>query len=186
MLSPYHCQVCPQSSLGLSSAEETANSFIGNAMLKAEHVAKHTEHAVLADDSGITVAALNGAPGIRSARYAKDAGSAQSNLDYLLSRLQTIDDPKPAAYFSCALAYLPPRTSVALPPPLLIESRWSGYLVRQAVGDHGFGYDPIFYVPERSCTAAQLSHADKNTMSHRARAMRQLLLFFEASTAHVN
>ena len=177
LLSPLGCRLSPQSLLGIGAAEESGDSFVKNALLKARHAARHTDQAILADDSGLEVEALDGEPGVRSARYAQDHGSELSNVGYLLSRLADISDPRPRARFSCAVVYLPGHGR----PPLMIESSWSGYLARSAAGDHGFGYDPIFYLPEHQCTAAQLKPALKNAISHRGRALRQLLAFFAAA-----
>ena len=176
ILAPLDCTLIPQSQLGIDAAEETGSSFVANALLKAHHVEQHTDQAILADDSGLEVEVLGGAPGLRSARYAQDHGSALSNLDYLLSRLATVSDARPRAHFVCAVVYLPGHRR----PPLMFESSWSGYLVRTAVGDHGFAYDPIFYLPEYQCTAAQLAPAHKNAVSHRGRALQQLLAFLTA------
>ena len=174
ILSPFGCAVYSQAQLGLGEAEETGNSFMENALIKMRHASRHTDQAILADDSGIQVDALGGEPGIYSARYASRHGSKLSNMDYLLARLQELPEPYPRACFCCAIAYSAGRAA----PALMIESRWSGHLVRSPAGDHGFGYDPIFYLRDYRCTAAQLEPAQKNAISHRGRALRQLLAFF--------
>lgn len=176
MLSPLACTIRPQSQLDIAAAEETGSSFVENALIKARHVGRQTKQAVLADDSGLRVDALGGEPGLYSARYAANAGSQLSNLNYLLARLDEVPHARPRACFFCAVVYWPADGK----PPLIIESCWSGCLVRSPAGDHGFAYDPIFYLPEYQCTAAQLAPEQKNALSHRGRALRQLLAFFNA------
>ncbi|MCY1349242.1 dITP/XTP pyrophosphatase [compost metagenome] len=150
--------------------EETGLSFIENAILKARHAAKVSGLPALADDSGLAVDALGGAPGIYSARYADGAGDAANNAK-LLAALENVPDAERGAQFVCALALLRHADD---PLPILCEGLWHGRILHAARGAHGFGYDPLFWVPERDCSSAELPPAEKNQLSHRARAMAQL------------
>ena len=148
---------------------ETGTTFVENAIIKARHGAKISGLATLADDSGLIVPALGGAPGIYSARYAGDQTTDQKNTDQLLSDMNAMDNR--LAYFYCCLVLMQHADD---PAPLIAEGRWYGKISLQASGDGGFGYDPIFYLPELACTAAQLSPLDKMRISHRGQAVQQL------------
>ncbi|MBM7062372.1 RdgB/HAM1 family non-canonical purine NTP pyrophosphatase [Pseudomonas sp. UL073] len=150
--------------------EETGLSFIENAILKARHAARVSGLPALADDSGLAVDHLGGAPGIYSARYADGQGDAANNAK-LLEVLKDVPDAERGAQFVCALALLRHADD---PLPILCEGLWHGRILHAARGAHGFGYDPLFWVPERDCSSAELSPAEKNQLSHRARAMAQL------------
>lgn len=158
-----------QSDFDITPAEETAGTFIENALIKARHAAALTGLPALADDSGICVEALAGNPGVRSARYAGPGASDQDNLAKLLDDMRSIDNR--AASFYCVLVYLAAADD---PAPLVAEGRWHGELSRQPAGQHGFGYDPIFYLPDAGCTAAELEPAQKNLVSHRGLALGRL------------
>ena len=147
--------------------EETGLSFVENAILKARHAARVSGLPALADDSGLAVDALGGAPGIYSARYAGGKDDAANNAK-LLEALRDVLDAERGAQFVCALALV--RHSED-PLPILCEGLWHGRILHEARGEHGFGYDPLFWVPERECSSAELSPSDKNQISHRARAM---------------
>lgn len=164
-------QVIPQSELGVSSAEETGFSFIENAILKARHVAEFTGLPAIADDSGLVVNALDGAPGIYSARYAGAQASSDDNIEKLLHSMKEIPDSARKAYFYCVIVYLQHARD---PVPIICTGQWQGIIARDREGTHGFGYDPVFYVPEYNCTAAGLPGEIKNSISHRARAMKKL------------
>lgn len=169
LLKPIVC--IPQATLNISDAEESGISFVENALIKARHAATQGSCAALADDSGLVVDVLKGEPGIYSARFATLHHSTLDNISYLLERLTDVPMPARRAYFYCALVLL---QHAADPTPLIVTGKWPGYIAMQTAGEGGFGYDPIFYVPEFQCTAAQLTPAQKNKMSHRGQAMRAL------------
>ncbi|MGH8435742.1 MAG: RdgB/HAM1 family non-canonical purine NTP pyrophosphatase [Pseudomonas sp.] len=150
--------------------EETGLSFIENAILKARNAAKVSGLPALADDSGLAVDALGGAPGIYSARYADGRGDAANNAK-LLATLQGVPQAERGAQFVCALALVRHAED---PLPIICEGLWHGRILEEARGAQGFGYDPLFWVPERDCSSAELSPAEKNQLSHRARAMALL------------
>ena len=163
-------KVRPQSDFTDIEAEETGLTFVENALIKARHAASVSGLPALADDSGLAVDALGGAPGIYSARYAGGAGDAANNAK-LLDALKDVPDAERGARFICALALLRHAED---PIPLICEGAWEGRILHAASGEHGFGYDPLFWVPERDCSSAELSPQEKNQLSHRARAMAQL------------
>ncbi|HBM08869.1 MULTISPECIES: RdgB/HAM1 family non-canonical purine NTP pyrophosphatase [Pseudomonadaceae] len=150
--------------------EETGLSFVENAILKARNAARISGLPALADDSGLAVDHLGGAPGIYSARYAGGQGDAANNAK-LLDALKDVPDAERGAQFVCALALLRHADD---PLPILCEGLWQGRILHSAQGEHGFGYDPLFWVPERDCSSAELAPKDKNQLSHRARAMALL------------
>ncbi|WP_205342999.1 RdgB/HAM1 family non-canonical purine NTP pyrophosphatase [Denitrificimonas caeni] len=150
--------------------EETGLSFIENAILKARNACKVSGLPALADDSGLTVDYLNGAPGIYSARYSETGGDAGNNQK-LLAALQGVPDAQRGAQFICVLALLQHADD---PLPIICEGRWHGRILHAAQGEHGFGYDPLFYVAEQQCSSAELPSALKNQLSHRAQAMQRL------------
>jgi len=147
--------------------EETGLSFVENAILKARNAARLSGLPALADDSGLAVDALGGAPGIYSARYADGQGDAANNAK-LLDALREVPDAERGAQFVCALALVRHADD---PLPIICEGLWPGSILYAARGDQGFGYDPLFWVPERGCSSAELPSAEKNRISHRARAM---------------
>ena len=163
-------KVRPQSDFTDIEAEETGLTFVENALIKARHAASVSGLPALADDSGLAVDALGGAPGIYSARYAGGAGDAANNAK-LLDALKDVPDAERGAQFICALVLLRHAED---PIPLICEGAWEGRILHAASGEHGFGYDPLFWVPERDCSSAELSPQEKNQLSHRARAMAQL------------
>lgn len=150
--------------------EETGLSFVENAILKARHAARVSGLPALADDSGLAVDALGGAPGIYSARYAGGGGDAANNAK-LLEALRDVPDAERGARFVCALALVRHAED---PLPILCEGLWHGRILHAPRGAQGFGYDPLFWVPETDCASAELAAAEKNQLSHRARAMAQL------------
>jgi XTP/dITP diphosphohydrolase len=150
--------------------EETGLSFVENAILKARNAARISSLPALADDSGLAVDYLGGAPGIYSARYADGQGDAANNAK-LLQALTGVPDAERGAQFVCALALVRHADD---PLPMLCEGLWQGRILHAPQGEHGFGYDPLFWVPERNCSSAELTPADKNQLSHRARAMALL------------
>ena len=172
LLAAFGLDIVAQTELGVESAEETGLTFIENAILKARHAAEITGLPAIADDSGLAVNALGGAPGIYSARYAGVDASDQQNLDKLLVALENVPDGKRQAQFHCVLVYL---RHAADPTPLVFHGSWAGEITRAAAGAGGFGYDPIFYVPESGKTAAELSKDEKRAVSHRGKALTLLL-----------
>lgn len=157
-----------QSAFGVGDADETGLSFIENAILKARHAARATGLPALGDDSGLCVDALDGAPGLYSARYAGTHGDAGANIDKLLRALDGIEDASRAARFVCALALVRHAED---PQPLVAEGLWEGRILHARQGGNGFGYDPVFFSPAHGCSAAELPAAIKNRDSHRSRAL---------------
>lgn len=172
LLAAFGLDIVAQTELGVESAEETGLTFIENAILKARHAAEITGLPAIADDSGLAVDALDGAPGIYSARYAGVDASDQQNLDKLLVALEKVPDGERQAQFHCVLVYV---RHAADPTPLVFHGSWAGEITRAAAGAGGFGYDPIFYVPELGKTAAELSKDEKRAVSHRGKALTLLL-----------
>jgi len=172
ILKNFHIDIIPQSDLGVSDIEETGLSFIENAIIKARHAAKVTGLPAIADDSGLAVDALNGAPGIYSARYAGANAGSKNNIAKLLNDMRDVPDNKRSGSFHCVLAFL----SHALDPtPLICDGKWSGQILHEPKGENGFGYDPVFYVPSEKMTAAELPSTLKNQISHRGMAIQLLL-----------
>ena len=165
-------EVLAQSQFTATSAEETGLSFVENAILKARHAAQVSGLPAIGDDSGIEVDALHGAPGIYSARYAGATASDAENLAKLLHELRDVPDTERGARYRCALAFM--RWDLD-PSPIICQASWEGRLIREPRGGGGFGYDPIFELPDRKLTAAELSPLEKNLISHRALALRELL-----------
>jgi XTP/dITP diphosphohydrolase len=162
-------RVLGQQSLGVEPVEETGLTFIENAILKARHACAETGLPALADDSGLAVSALGGAPGIRSARFAGDAAGDADNIALLLERMRGCAGPAGrSAAFVCAIVFLRHERD---PVPLLGFGEWHGQILEAPSGTGGFGYDPVFFVPEHGCSAAELPAGVKNGISHRARAM---------------
>lgn len=172
LLAAFGFDIVAQTELGVESAEETGLTFIENAILKARHAAAVTGLPAIADDSGLAVDALGGAPGIYSARYAGLDASDQQNLDKLLVTLDAVPDGQRQAQFHCVLVYLRHAED---PTPLVFHGSWEGEITRAEAGQGGFGYDPIFYVPELGKTAAELTKDEKRAVSHRGKALSLLL-----------
>lgn len=169
LLAPIHC--IPQTQLNISDAEETGLSFIENAIIKARHASQLAQKPALADDSGLVVPALNGAPGIYSARYAGNNSTDRDNIELLLANMADFPLAQRQAYFYCAIAMVQHSND---PTPIIATGIFHGSISNAPSGDGGFGYDPVFYVKEYQCTAAQLPATIKNTISHRAQALNQL------------
>jgi XTP/dITP diphosphohydrolase len=172
LLSAFGLDIVAQTELGVESAEETGLTFIENAILKARHAAQITGLPAIADDSGLAVDALGGAPGIYSARYAGEEASDQQNLEKLLAAMENVPDDQRQAQFHCVLVYLRHAED---PTPLVFHGSWEGEITRAPAGVGGFGYDPIFAVPALGKTAAELSKAEKGAVSHRGKALTLLL-----------
>ncbi|OON39493.1 non-canonical purine NTP pyrophosphatase, RdgB/HAM1 family [Izhakiella australiensis] len=172
LLVDFGLQVVAQTELNVDSAEETGLTFIENALIKARHAAAVTGLPAIADDSGLAVDALGGAPGIYSARYAGSDASDEQNLLKLLDAMREVPDDQRQAQFHCVLVYLRHAED---PTPLVFHGCWQGEITRTAAGTGGFGYDPIFYVPTAGKTAAGMSKAEKQAISHRGKALTLLL-----------
>lgn len=163
--------IMPQSEFIQTEAEETGVTFVENALLKARHAAQHSHLPVLADDSGLAVDALAGAPGIYSARYAGIGASDQENVNKLLMELNGVSLEERTARFICVMVLIEHADD---PVPIIAQGIWEGRILFHPTGANGFGYDPVFWVPEHNCSSAELSAEVKNSLSHRGQALRQL------------
>jgi XTP/dITP diphosphohydrolase len=172
ILQPFNLHIIPQAELGVSEIEETGITFIENAILKARHACRTTGLPAIADDSGLEVDALKGAPGIYSARYASEKASSAANITKLLSELADIPPEQRKARFYCILVYMAHAND---PVPLICEGSWEGVILQQPLGIDGFGYDPVFWDFKENKSAAQLSPEKKNQLSHRGQALRALV-----------
>ena len=177
LLAPLDFEVIPQGELGIPSAEEPHHTFVENALAKARHASAASGMPALADDSGICAHALNGEPGVYSARYAGENGDDAANNHKLIAALAT--ESNRGAHYVCALVMVQSEHD---PEPLIVQTRWYGQIVDQAKGENGFGYDPYFFLPELGKTAAQLDPAQKNLMSHRGQALRELIVQLKSRT----
>ena len=175
LLAGLDLHVQPQTDFGVPDIEETGLTFVENAILKARNAAQHTGRPAIADDSGIEVDALNGAPGIYSARYAGMGASDQANLEKLLTELGDLPEEKRTARFQCLMVYMRHAND---PTPLICQGSWEGRILFKPQGENGFGYDPVFYVPTHDCSSAELAADVKNSLSHRGQALRKLLAAF--------
>ena len=157
---------------GLGSPEETGKTFVENSIIKARHASLHTGLPSIADDSGLCVPALNCEPGIFSARYAGCCATDADNVSHLLLKMAGLKEADRNGYFVCAMVYMKSADDAT---PLIVQETWSGEILVTPQGSEGFGYDPVFYIPEFDCSASQLDRSVKNQVSHRAKAMRKLL-----------
>jgi XTP/dITP diphosphohydrolase len=172
LLADQRIQVTPQAEHGVPEAEETGLTFVENAILKARNAARHSALPAIADDSGIEVDALNGAPGIYSARYAGEGASDRDNLEKLLADLRGVSDSERTARFQCLMVYMRHAED---PTPIICQGTWEGLILPEPRGESGFGYDPVFFVPDQGRSAAELDPATKNRLSHRGQALQKLL-----------
>jgi XTP/dITP diphosphohydrolase len=176
MLQGLDVELLPQTNFNIPEAIEDGLSFVENAIIKARHASRLSGLPAIADDSGLEVDALHGAPGIHSARFAAgaDAGNSsdEANNELLLKKLEGLPESQRTARFQCAIVLMRHADD---PMPLVCQGSWEGYILQQARGSHGFGYDPLFYVPSHRCASAELSPEIKNHISHRALALQQLL-----------
>jgi XTP/dITP diphosphohydrolase len=172
ILSELKVEVISQSRFNVPEVAETGLSFVENAIIKARHAARHTGLAAIADDSGLEVDALGGQPGIYSARYAGLGASDQENLEKLLEDLKEASEEQRRARYQCLIVYMRHWQD---PTPLICQGTWEGCIISTPQGSGGFGYDPIFYLPNHCCTAAELTAEEKNRLSHRGKALRALL-----------
>lgn len=171
MLAQADIQIIAQTELNVSEADETGLTFVENAILKARNACAQTGLPAIADDSGLEVDYLKGAPGIYSARYAGSQATDQDNLNKLLDTLKGVPEAERTARFQCVLVYLRHEDD---PTPLICQGTWHGRITTDASGSNGFGYDPVFWVEEQNCTSADLPPETKNKLSHRGQALAQL------------
>ncbi len=171
-------EIVPQSAFDVPDVAETGLSFVENALIKARHASRHASLPAMADDSGLEVASLGGAPGIRSARYAGEDASDAENVAKLLSELDQGERSRDAR-FVCVIALVRHADD---PAPVLCEGHWHGVIAESPKGENGFGYDPVFFVRELGRTAAELAAEEKNRISHRGRALAQLAAQLDATT----
>jgi XTP/dITP diphosphohydrolase len=176
LLTPLSIEVVTQSELGVNEVAETGLSFVENAILKARNACAQTGLPAIADDSGLEVDALLGAPGIYSSRYAGENASDADNIEALLTALQDIPDTERQARFQCVLVFMRHADD---PTPLICQGTWHGQILTEPAGDGGFGYDPVFFVAETDCSAAELSAQQKHAVSHRGQAMRRFIEEFQ-------
>ena len=163
--------IVPQSEFHVPDAEETGSTFVENAILKARNASLHCGMPAIADDSGLVVDALDGAPGVISARYAGEGSTDRANLEKLLHDLEGVPDNRRGARFICVIVFMQHAKD---PFPLIAQGVWEGRILTNPVGTNGFGYDPVFWVPERSCSSAELPAEIKNSLSHRGQALATL------------
>ncbi len=172
LLATGQIEVVPQRDFDIPDAVEDGLSFVENAIKKARHASSLSGLPAIADDSGIEVDALKGAPGIYSARFAGEGASDQANLEKLLESLKDVPEEARTARFQCLLVYMRHAED---PTPIICQGTWEGQVLFEARGDNGFGYDPVFYVPTHNCTSAELPAEVKNSLSHRGQALQKLL-----------
>ena len=165
-------EVLPQAQFDIEDAVEDGLTFVENAIIKARHAAKLSGLPAIADDSGIEVDALNGAPGIYSARFAGEGSSDEENLLKLLNELKSVPEEQRSARFQCLMVYMRHAED---PTPIICQGTWEGRILTAPQGENGFGYDPVFFVPEQQCSSAELDAATKNSLSHRGKALQQLI-----------
>ena len=177
LLAPLNFQVIPQGELGIPSAEEPHVTFVENALAKARHASAASGLPALADDSGICAHALDGKPGVISARYAGEPANDAANNQKLITELASHADR--GAHYVCALVFV---NSEHDPEPLIVQTRWYGKIIADPKGSNGFGYDPHFYLPDLKLTAAELDPDQKNLISHRGQALRELIAQLKSRT----
>jgi len=169
--------IIAQSLFNIAEAEETGSTFVENAIIKARNAALHCRLPAIADDSGLIVDALNGAPGVISARYAGQGANDLDNLNKLLDELEGVPDAQRSARFVCVMVFMEHADD---PFPVIAQGVWEGRILTRSVGTNGFGYDPVFLVPEYGCSSAELPAAVKNSLSHRGQALKQLTALIAA------
>lgn len=180
MLSDLNIEVVPQSEFHVTEVAETGSTFVENAIIKARHAARITGLPAMADDSGLAVDALGGAPGVFSARYAGEDATDADNVQKLLAALNGVEPELRQARFLCVLVYMAHADD---PTPIICQGEWHGTITTQTMGDNGFGYDPVFWLAEQNCSSAQLSPAQKNQLSHRGKALALMVKALENSLA---
>ncbi|MFT7223187.1 MAG: XTP/dITP diphosphohydrolase [Cellvibrionaceae bacterium] len=175
MLSSSDIKVIPQAAFEVADAIEDGLSFVENAIIKARHACKQTGLPAIADDSGLEVDYLQGEPGIYSARYSGLHGDDKGHNRVILEKLKSVPHRDRRARFQCVLAFMRHAND---PTPLICQASWQGFILEAEQGSHGFGYDPLFWVPEKSCSAAELPKEEKYRLSHRGRALKLFLQMF--------
>lgn len=171
LLADLNIEVVAQSQFDIPEAIEDGNTFAANSLIKAKHAARLTGLPAIADDSGLCVDALDGAPGVHSARFAGSDASDDDNIDKLLDAMRDVADDQRSASFHCVASFAMPDS----PQTFVAKGEWHGSILRERLGDGGFGYDPVFFDPDSGGSSAQLSAADKNARSHRGQALRKLV-----------
>ena len=179
MLAPLGWETIPQKELDVPECEEPHVTFVENALEKARHAARITGLPAVADDSGLEVDLLHGRPGVYSARFAGEGASDKDNIDKLLGELKGAPEYLKSARFWCVLVYMRHADD---PTPIICQASWEGMIIDEPRGQHGFGYDPVFFVPDHDCTSAQMPAELKNQLSHRGQALAKL----KAALAAVN
>ncbi|MDH5191515.1 MAG: XTP/dITP diphosphatase [Gammaproteobacteria bacterium] len=172
LLSSTDLDVVSQSEFNITDADETGLTFVENAIIKARHAAAHAKLPAIADDSGLEVDALDGAPGIYSARYGGENTTDQKNLEKLLLELKDVPEEQRTARFQCLMVYMRHEND---PVPVICQGTWEGRILFEPKGVNGFGYDPVFYVPTHDCSSAELEPDLKNELSHRGQALKKLV-----------
>jgi len=175
LLSAHNIEIKPQSEFNVSEVAETGTTFVENAIIKARHAAKITGLPAIADDSGLEVDALAGAPGVYSARYAGENATDEDNTNKLLNALENTPEDKRSARFHCVLVYMKHEND---PTPIICHGVWEGSITREKMGAQGFGYDPVFWQEHEQMTSAQLPRDLKNNLSHRGQALAKLVKHF--------
>ena len=170
LLADYGFEVLPQSQFDVPEADETGLTFVENAIIKARNAAAHTGLPAIADDSGLEVDHLKGAPGIYSSRFAGPDANDQDNLKKLLHDMAGVAEGERSARFQCLLVFMEHEND---PTPVICQGTWEGSILREARGENGFGYDPVFYVPEHNCASAELAPEIKKQISHRGQALQK-------------
>ncbi len=171
--------IVPQSLFNVTDVDETGSTFVENAIIKARHAALYSKLPAIADDSGLVVDALHGAPGVISARYAGLGSSDYDNVQKLLKELEGVSEEQRSARFICVMVFMAHAED---PLPVIAQGVWEGRILHQPIGSNGFGYDPVFWVPELQCSSAELSAIVKNSLSHRGIALRNLTDLIKART----
>ncbi len=177
MLETTNLEIVPQSELNIQDAVEDQPTFVENALIKARHASRISGLPAIADDSGLVVDALEGRPGVHSARYSGDGASDQNNIEKLLAALAGVQAPHRTCRFRCLMVFVRRADD---PSPMICEGTLEGKVHSHAQGKHGFGYDPIFFLPQRGCTLAELESDQKNAISHRGQALRCLTALLSA------
>jgi XTP/dITP diphosphohydrolase len=179
LLAPLSLTLIPQGALGIAAVPETGATFLANALLKARHAAQCAQLPALADDSGLEVDALGGRPGVGSARFAGEGASDADNLRHLLAELRDVPQPRRQAHYQCVIVLV---RSAADEQPLIARGSWKGHIATAPRGRGGFGYDPVFVPLGERRSAAELDPAEKNSLSHRARALRTLVAMLDSAS----
>lgn len=172
LLKSVHFKIIPQAELHIPEIEEIGHSFVENALLKARNASQYSDLPAIADDSGLLVDALHDKPGLHSARYAGPHATAEENIEKLLHELKDVPEEKRTAHFHCAIVYMQHSFD---PAPIICQGRWEGRILFIPRGPDGFGYDPVFFIPALGRSAAELTIEEKNKLSHRGKALGELL-----------